>query len=96
LGSDADVDDRNTRLAESPPARDAQGILRMGVRELADDVRKQARTGAQATQIPDANAEGTVEDVEDIEDQIETVARDLEALLAEASSVVPDATGARP
>ncbi len=73
-------------------SRDAQGMLRMSALELAEDVRKQTRTDTPTSQDTDASE---LETVDSIEDQIETMARDLEALLARKMPGVNPETGGR-
>ena len=66
-------------------SRSKLDVLRMEARELADDVRKQSRTEDTQAETSD-HLINSLGDLDELEDLIETMARDLDDLLAQAES----------
>ena len=97
--SSADVEEGSAQLTRANSSRNKLSVLRMEARELADDVRKQARadngviavsTNDEATKTdarPSADDAETAENKATLEDQIETMARELDSVLAQAEAV---------
>ncbi len=97
--SSAEVGELSAQLTRATSSRSKLSVLRMEARELADDVRKQARRGnvsvtdgATETVVTGAAGEAGIEIIKNVdtaealEDEIETLARELDSLLAQAES----------
>jgi predicted PurR-regulated permease PerM len=90
FNTSVEVEEQPVQPSTALPVRNKLSVLRLEARELAEDVRKQVRKPISVEMPLDTASDAPIEERQAlIEDQIETMARDLDQLLAQAESAQP-------